>query len=240
MENAPIPAPRIKKNARILLISNMNTGPSKHNIQSKKEMIYDTLKNSNLISEIIVTSIDSIKHFTEFSLSSYHCVIYDLLDHGCEIENPQKEIEKYIKNGGNIIVTHDHANRLLDILGLKRVGDDKNKNKNKKKKTNINKISHYNKVINVNFDHDIWKSYYNLENIKIMNIMETHGKLYASNKETKQVMHSYDNNNDLYLSTRNIGMGKAIFWNAGHTPNINEEEKKLFLNMIAWVLKENN
>ena len=42
------------KKVRILLISNMNTGSSSRNIQSKKEMIYDTLKNSNLTSEIIV------------------------------------------------------------------------------------------------------------------------------------------------------------------------------------------
>ena len=43
---------QINKKGRILLISNMNTGPSKYNIQSKKEMINDTLNNSNLISEI--------------------------------------------------------------------------------------------------------------------------------------------------------------------------------------------
>ncbi len=38
----------IKENATILLISNMNTEPSKHNIQSKKEMLYNILKNSKI------------------------------------------------------------------------------------------------------------------------------------------------------------------------------------------------
>ena len=107
------PAPILNKNARILLISNMNTGPSKHNIQSKKEMIYDTLKKSNLFSEIKIVLLDWIKHFNELSLSYYHCLIYDLLDHGNEKESPNKEIENYIKNGGNIIVTHDHVYALL-------------------------------------------------------------------------------------------------------------------------------
>ena len=59
---------QINKKGRILLISNMNTGPSKHNIQSKKEMIYDTLNNSNLISEIHIVSIESIQHFNELTL----------------------------------------------------------------------------------------------------------------------------------------------------------------------------
>ena len=56
------------KKVRILLISNMNTGPSSRNIQSKKEMINDTLNNSNLISEIHIVSIESIQHFNELTL----------------------------------------------------------------------------------------------------------------------------------------------------------------------------
>ena len=221
------PAPILNKNARILLISNMNTGPSKHNIQSKKEMIYDTLKKSNLFSEIKIVSLDCIKHFNELSLSYYHCVIYDLLDHGNEKESPNKEIENYIKNGGNIVVTHDHVYALQDILGLEKFNDNNN-----------NYV--YNKVINANYEHDIWKSYFNLENIKTMDVKKTHGKIRVKDNDTQQVLHSYDKNNYLYLSTRKMGMGKAIFWNAGHTPDINEEEKKLLLNIVVWALKEEN
>ena len=46
----------------------MNTDTSRINIQSKKEMIYDDLKNSNLISEIKIVSFESIKHFNELTL----------------------------------------------------------------------------------------------------------------------------------------------------------------------------
>ena len=52
-------------------------------------------------------------------------------------------------------------------------------------------------------------------------------------------MVSYDDNDELYLTTRKIGMGNAIFWNAGHSPNITPEEKKLFINIIIWALKNN-
>jgi hypothetical protein len=214
------------KKVRILLISNMNTGPSSRNIQSKKEMIYDTLKNSSLTSEIIVVSFESIKHFNELTLSYYHCIIYDLLDNGCEIQNPTKEIENYIKNGGSIIVTHDHIRYgLEDILGLKFNG---------------NKVIRlFKKVKMVNFEHKIWNSFYNLENWRTIDIVETHNHYNILNNETQQVMLSYDNYNDLYLTTRNLGMGKAIFWNAGHLTNINEDEKKLLINIVAWILKGN-
>ena len=73
-----------------------------------------------------------------------------------------------------------------------------------------------------------------------MEVTDTHGRIKVNNKETKTILISKDKYNNLYLSTRSIGMGKAIFWNAGHTPDINENEKKLFLNIIAWVLKEEN
>ena len=219
------PANSIIKNAKILLISNINTGPSKYNIQSKKEMLYDTLKNSNINPEIHIVSFEAIKHFNELSLSYYNCLIYDLLDRGCEINNPTEEIEKFIKNGGSIIVTHDHSRYgLSDILGIKF--------------TTKTRIRLYKKVKVVNFEHEIWNSFYNLENWKVIEIFETHNHYIINNNETQQVMLSYDNYNDLYLTTRNLGMGKAIYWNVGHSNNINEDEKKLFLNIVAWVLKE--
>ena len=219
------PPPIFKKNARILLISNMNIGPSKYNIQSKKEMIYDTLKNSNLVSEIHIVSNESIKHFNELTLSFYHCIIYDLLDHGCEIQNPTKEIENYIKNGGSIIVTHDHLTYgLKDILGLKSNGSGGTR--------------FFKKVKIVYFEHEIWNSFHNLENWRTIDIVETHNHYNILNNETQQVMLSYDNYNDLYLTIRSLGMGKAIFWNSGHLTFITEQEKKLFINIVAFILKE--
>ena len=92
----------------------MNTHPTKKGIQSKKEYLYDTLKGSNLFLKIKIVSLESIKSY-------YDCVIYDLCDSACEIENPKEEIENYIKNGGNVIVTHDFTHYgLYDILGLKK------------------------------------------------------------------------------------------------------------------------
>ena len=211
-----------KKVHYILIISNMNTGPSKENIQSKKEMLYDTLNDSKINCEINVVSLDAIKQFTELSLSFYDCIIYDLLDYGCGIQNPSGVIINYIKNGGNILVTHDHVYfGLTDILGLKLKGPPSN---------------FYKEAINTSFGHEIWKSYYHLEDLKVMKV-NTHNVCIISNEETKQLMHSNDIYNDLYLSARDLGNGKAVFWNAGHSPDLTEDEKKLFLNIMAWILK---
>ena len=205
----------------------MNTHPTKKGIQSKKEYLYDTLKGSNLFLKIKIVSLESIKNINELLLSYYDCVIYDLCDAACEIENPKEEIENYIKNGGNVIVTHDFTHRgLFDILGLKEKTVD---------------TGYYQQVKIVNYEHGIWNSYYDLNEYKSrpIKITLTHTSVLKSNNETVRLIVSYNDNDDLYLTTRKIGMGNAIFWNAGHSSNITEEEKKLFINIIIWSLNNN-
>ena len=97
--------------------------------------------------------------------------------------------------------------------------------------------SFYKKVKIVNFEHEIWNSFHNLENWRTIDIVETHNSYSIVNNETQQVMLSYDSNNYLYLTTRSLGLGKAVYWNAGHSTDITEDEKKLLLNIVAWILK---
>ena len=97
----------------------MNTKPNHIPLNSKKENLYDTLKNSNLFSEIKIVTIEPIPKFTELALSFYHCIIYDLLDGAYAYNNPSQEIDNYVRNGGNIIVTHDYVYYgLSNILGI--------------------------------------------------------------------------------------------------------------------------
>ena len=204
----------------------MNIGPSIYNHQSKKQMFFDILNDSKINCIIKVVSLNVITHINELSLINYDCVVYDLLDVGCKIDNPSNEIENYIKNGGNILVTHDHQYfGLANVLGLKLVNSDV--------------MRMYNKALNVLTDHGIWKSYYSLDNYEntVMNV-NTHNPqhIISNNNDTKQLIHSYDNNNYLYLSVRHLGMGKAVFWNTGHCPELIDDEKKLYLNIMAWIL----
>ena len=170
---------------KILLISNINTGPSKHNIQSRKDMLYDILDQSRINCIINVASLNAINHMNELTLIHYDCIIYDLLNVGCEINNPSNEIENYLKNGGNILVTHDHLGYgLCPLLGLQFAD---------------HPIRIHKEAINVSSKHEIWNSYYSLNTMNklIINVCDTHGNFIISNKETIQLMHSNDSNNDL-------------------------------------------
>ena len=53
--------------------------------------------------------------------------------------------------------------------------------------------SFYKKVKIVNFEHEIWNSFHNLENWRTIDIVETHNSYSIVNNETQQVMLSYDN-----------------------------------------------
>ncbi|KAG4094692.1 hypothetical protein H8356DRAFT_946233 [Neocallimastix lanati (nom. inval.)] len=164
-------------------------------------MLYDILDQSRINCIINVASLNAINHMNELTLIHYDCIIYDLLNVGCEINNPSNEIENYLKNGGNILVTHDHLGYgLCALLGLQFAN---------------HLIRIHKEAINVSGKHEIWNSYYSLNTMNklIINVCDTH--------------------------VRHLGKGKAVYWNAGHTPNITLDEKKLFLNIMAWILDLN-
>jgi len=148
-------------------------------------MLYDILDQSRINCIINVASLNAINHMNELTLIHYDCIIYDLLNVGCEINNPSNEIENYLKNGGNILVTHDHLGYgLCALLGLQFAN---------------HLIRIHKEAINVSGKHEIWNSYYSLNTMNklIINVCDTHGNFIISNKETIQLMHSNDSNNDL-------------------------------------------
>jgi len=60
-------------------------------------MLYYTLDPSRINCIIYVTSLDAVNCINELSLIHYDCMIYYLLDHGFEINNPTIEIKNYLK-----------------------------------------------------------------------------------------------------------------------------------------------
>ena len=50
------------------------------------------------------------------------------------------------------------------------------------------------------------------------------------------IMELNDGKRGEYLLVKNIGKGKIIFWNVGHSPNLNDFEEKLFINILSWIL----
>jgi len=43
-----------------------------------------------------------------------------------------------------------------------------------------------------------------------------------------------------YLTANEFGRGRIIYWAAGHTNNISEDERFLFNNIVSWLMKINN
>ena len=61
--------------------------------------------------------------------------------------------------------------------------------------------------------------------------------VYKNQKEyfNDLIIQLEDGKNGEYLLIKEIGKGKLIFWNAGHSYDLTDFEKKLFMNLIYWI-----
>ena len=226
-ETVPI-KPEIKK--RIFLITN----------HAKGDLLLNLLKNISFISEVRIGSPNTISEMTESFLLLFDCVIYDFQDSGYGRESKSKEIEAYIvNNGGSFLVTHDHWDSYPSRGPLHLLGMEFDEN-GIYEETNKAKVSQY--------GHSIFDSYYNIINWRIINIASTHRTFHKiinqRNNTAKIVMEfEYDTlseNKYDYLVANEIGYGRVAYWAAGHSPNISDDEKKLFINIVAWLTKFKN
>ena len=89
-------------------------------------------------------------------------------------------------------------------------------------------------------------SFYNLymNNQNKIEISETHktDTIYENEDDYFKdlLIELNDEKHGEYLLIKEIGKGKLIFWNAGHTYNLTEFEKKLFMNIILVIPILNN
>ena len=170
------------------------------------------------------------------NIRKYKMIIFDLQDAGyCDTNNPEV-IKKYLNEGGNIIVTHDHwtynKKGCAELFGAKLV----NQNYVHTKKAKI-----------VNNLHPIFTTFYQLDygNQKIIDIARTHktNTFYENVEEYKKdiLMELEDGKQGEYLIIKDIGKGKLIFWNAGDSYNdsisdsLTDYEQKLFVNFIYYI-----
>ena len=86
--------------------------------------------------------------------------------------------------------------------------------------------------------HDIYNSYHNLTHLNIFKISLTHkSHKIKENTSAKVVMTLYsekaNNNIKDYLVINEVGKGRIAYWAAGHSNTISDEEKKIFINIVA-------
>ena len=172
-------------------------------------------------------------------IKDYKIIIYDLNDSGyCDTNNP-KDIKKYLLEGGSIIITHDHwTNHKLkddsELLGIKFISQNNPETKKAKMLNNM---------------HPVFTSFYQLDNKNetIIDIAKTHKhNMEFENKEEYKknlLMELDDGKHGEYLFIKDIGKGKLILWNTGHSyydgsinDNLTDYEQKLFINFIYYIL----
>ena len=200
----------------------------------QSDVLLNLLKQTPFISEVRIGSPNIIPELTESFLSLFDCFIYDLYDGGFLINTEkEKEIKNYIENdGGSFLVTHDqwdYQKGPLNLIGLEYdnnfpwiVCDEA-------------KVEIYPN------DHQIYTSYNDLSHLSKMKIAKTHKTCHtiSSNSKAKVIMTLYTNTatnfvHD-YLTVNELGKGRIAYWAAGHSGTISEEEKKLFINIVAWL-----
>ena len=208
----------------VLLISNQ-----------KDQIINNLLKFNEKIKKISIFSPDFIiSKLLYEDINKYKIIIYDFQD--CEYEmkiKNQKDINKYLENGGNIILTHNKIRDYMELLNAKYIKG--------RRWTLVEKA----KILNNT--HPIFKSHYNLDFKKnqIISIDTTHkGAIEFLNKieyQKELLIELEDGEHGEYLVVKEIGKGKLIYWNAGHLyydggkPNIRDTEQRLFINFIYWI-----
>ena len=216
-----IKRPLINNDNNILLISN-----------KKIPILYNLLKFNNIINKINVEDPKFVlPRLTYQNIKEFKILIYDLQDSGYGDTNNIDEIRNYLINGGNIIVTHDHWSHNIhkgcaQLFGAKL----QNQNYNITKKAKINKN-----------DHPVFTSFYDLylENQTIIEVSNTH----KSDTIFEDIQEYYkdllieldDGKHGEYLLIKEIGKGKLIYWNTGHSYDLTDYEKKLFMNFIYWI-----
>jgi len=173
-----------------------------------------------------------IPRLKEDFMNKYKIIIYDLKDCGFGIAEDLNEIKKYLNNGGNIIITHDHwfhpyyyngkcyelFNTVLDInQDFKRV--------------NLKKI--------VNKTHPILSSFYQLNenNLKISITHRCQNKYLDKEYLKDMIIELEDGLHGEYLLIKNYGKGRLIYWNVGEVPSLTSDEEKLLVNIISWIFQ---
>ena len=220
--------PNINNKKKVLLITNHKSG----------DILLNLLKNCSFISEVRIGSPNVLKEMTESFLLLFDCVIYDLYDGGFYINHDNKKeiIEDYIKNdGGSFLVTHDHwdyGTGPLHLIGLERLNDFDCVGTNKAR---------------VCREHELFNSFNDLTNLGKIDIATTHQtfhKIIEGHETSKTIMElELDKTTSIrhnYLVVNEIGLGRIAYWAAGHSNTISENEKKLFINIVAWLTKYKN
>ena len=223
----------IKK--RVFLITNHESG----------DLLEKLLKKIPFVSELRIGPPETISEMGDSFLSLFDCIIYDLYDKGFAVKIKNiKAVERYINNGGSLLITHDHWDNVkeysegLYLLGMKYDEANSMYRIIENQVANKTRVNHP--------EHPIFFSYYDLTNWESINIFPTHSSKHSieGNIDEKMLMefildketkYRFD-----YLTANELGRGRILYWAASHSNNLTESEKLLFNNIVSWLIKIKN
>lgn len=213
------------KSNNVLLISNVFTDDD----VTSPPLLYELLKNISFISNIkIIHPSTILDKLTEVNLINYNIVIFDLKQNG--YGNTKTKIENlrhYIAHGGNILVTHDHWTAYAGPQELFGGYRSFHSQRPIVEKAEI--------VFN---KHKLFRAFYDLSKEKDIIVAPTHSGWMKVNETLKKkdtvLIQLKDEIKSEYLMQRQIGLGKCVFWNVGHSYNLTKFEEKLLVNILAW------
>jgi len=202
-------------------------------ISNKKiPLLHNLLKFNKEISKISMFEPQSfIPEIKYEKIKNFKVIIYDLNDSGYQKTNNANDIKNYLINGGNIIITHDQWTHMPNKSDCIKLLGAELQSQNYK---NVNKA----KILNNT--HPVLNSFFDLRfgEKEIFAISTTHktDTVYKNQKEyfNDLIIELEDGKHGEYLLIKEIGKGKLIFWNAGHSYDLTDFEKKLFMNLIYW------
>ena len=78
--------------------------------------------------------------------------------------------------------------------------------------------------------------------IDIVKSHRSHHVVKNDTQNTARVVMEFDKDIETgikfdYLTVNEIGNGRITYWAAGHTYEITNDEKKLFINIVSWLTK---
>jgi hypothetical protein len=224
------------KNGFKLAISPININEDNNVLlltNNKSPILNHLLQFNNAINKIEAKTPKIVPNMKCQNFKNYKIMIYDLEDGGFEYTSNIDEISNYLTGGGNIIVTHDQWTYMprKACAHAKLIGA--------KIQSQSYKTANEAKIFNNN--HPIFVSFYNLymNNQNMFKISLTHktDTVFENQDDFFKdlLIELNDGKHGEYLLVKEIGKGKLIFWNAGHTDNLTDFEKKLFMNFIYWL-----
>jgi hypothetical protein len=80
--------------------------------------------------------------------------------------------------------------------------------------------------------------------LRTINIAPSHRSYHSvpeKNKDKILMEFVTDENNGVindYLVANEVGKGRMVYWAAGHSNYISEEEKTLFINIVSWLINK--